>query len=167
MLQSASSAYSIFAFAAQTLDLWKSLYSITNAVDFYSGKDIIRHFCELKRSLSLSLCGRPTIIPSYFDNGKRTEKVIYCQSGLAPSSPNNHGIMERCIATDPASSCGYPNKKADLFLDLTDSKEEYKPYKWGATASYYASHTKAKLPTRKSVPRSSRQSDHTKTSWPW
>ena len=28
---------------------------------------------------------------------------------------------------------------------------------------YYASHTKTMLPTRKSVPRSSRQSDHTKT----
>ena len=45
------------------------------------------------------------------------------------------------------------------------SKEEYKPWKWGATARYYASHTKTMLPTRKSVPRSSRQSDHTKTSW--
>ena len=40
------------------------------------------------------------------------------------------------------------------------SKEEYKPRKWGATAGYYASHTKTMLPTRKSVPRSSRQSDH-------
>ena len=46
------------------------------------------------------------------------------------------------------------------------SKEEYKPWKWGATARYYASHTKAMLPTRKSVPRSSRQLDHMKTSWP-
>ena len=46
------------------------------------------------------------------------------------------------------------------------SKEEYRPRKWGATARYYASHTKTMLPTRKSVPRSSRQLDHTKTSWP-
>ena len=45
------------------------------------------------------------------------------------------------------------------------SKEEYKLWKWGATARYYASHTKTMLPTRKSVPRSSRQLDHTKTSW--
>ena len=44
------------------------------------------------------------------------------------------------------------------------SKEEYKLWKWGAMARYYASHTKTMLPTRKSVPRSSRQSDHTKTS---
>ena len=43
------------------------------------------------------------------------------------------------------------------------SKEEYKPWKWGATERYYASHTKTMLPTRRSVPRSSRQSDHTKT----
>ena len=43
------------------------------------------------------------------------------------------------------------------------SKEEYKPWKRGATARYYASHTKTRLPTRKSMPRSSRQSDHTKT----
>ena len=45
------------------------------------------------------------------------------------------------------------------------SKEEYKPWKWGATARYYTSHTKTMLPTRMSVPRSSRQLDHTKTSW--
>ena len=41
------------------------------------------------------------------------------------------------------------------------SKEECKSWKWGATARYYASHTKTILPTRKSVPRSNRQSDHT------
>ena len=45
------------------------------------------------------------------------------------------------------------------------SKGTYMPWKWGATAGYYASHTKTMLPTRKSVPKSSRQSDHTKTSW--
>ena len=33
-----------------------------------------------------------------------------------------------------------------------------------AAARYHASHTKTMLPTRKSVPRSNRQSDHTKTS---
>ena len=35
------------------------------------------------------------------------------------------------------------------------SKEEYKPRKWGATATYHASHIKTMLPTKKSVPRSS------------
>ena len=45
------------------------------------------------------------------------------------------------------------------------SQEEFKPLKWGATAKYYTSHIKTMLPTRKSVPRSSRQFDHTKTSW--
>ena len=35
-----------------------------------------------------------------------------------------------------------------------------------ATARYSASHTKTMLATRKSVQRSSRQSDHMKTSWP-
>ena len=43
------------------------------------------------------------------------------------------------------------------------SKEEYKPWKWGTTARYYTSHTKTMLPTRKSLLRSSRQVDHTKT----
>ena len=42
------------------------------------------------------------------------------------------------------------------------SKEEYKPWKWGATARYYTSHTKTMLPMRKSMPRSCRQLDHTK-----
>ena len=46
------------------------------------------------------------------------------------------------------------------------SKEEYKPQKWGATGRCYTSHTKTMLPTRKSVPRSSRQLDHMKTCWP-
>ena len=46
------------------------------------------------------------------------------------------------------------------------SNEEYVPWKWGATARYYASHAKTMLPMRKSMPRSSSQSDHTKTSWP-
>ena len=43
-------------------------------------------------------------------------------------------------------------------------KKEYKPWKRGATARYYASHTKTMLPTRKYVPRSSRQLDHMKIS---
>ena len=43
------------------------------------------------------------------------------------------------------------------------SKEEYKPWKWGATARYYKPHTKTMLLTGKSMPRSSRQLDHTKT----
>ena len=38
-------------------------------------------------------------------------------------------------------------------------------WKWGAIARYYTSHTKTMLPMRKSVPRSSWQSDHTKTAW--
>ena len=44
------------------------------------------------------------------------------------------------------------------------SKEKYKPLNWGTTARCYTSRTKTILPTRKSVPRSSRQLDHTKTS---
>ena len=43
------------------------------------------------------------------------------------------------------------------------SKEEYKPWKRGAAARYYASPRETMLPT-KSVLRSSRQLDHTKTS---
>ena len=46
------------------------------------------------------------------------------------------------------------------------SKEEYKLWKWGSTTRYYASRTKTMLPTSKAMPRSSRQLDHTKTSWP-
>ena len=38
-------------------------------------------------------------------------------------------------------------------------KEEYKPWKWGATAGYHATHTQTMLPTRKSVLRSCRQLD--------
>ena len=42
-------------------------------------------------------------------------------------------------------------------------KEEYEQWKWGATARYYASHTKTMLPTRKSVHRTIRRPpDHRK-----
>ena len=45
-------------------------------------------------------------------------------------------------------------------------KKEWKLWKWSATARYYTSLTKTMLPMWKSMPRSSRQSDHMKTSWP-
>ena len=48
--------------------------------------------------------------------------------------------------------------------ELQPSKNTFYPQFKDATARYYASHTKTMLPTRKSMPRSSRQSDHTKTS---
>ena len=34
-------------------------------------------------------------------------------------------------------------------LSQQNSKEEYKPWKWGVTATHYASHAKIMLPTRK------------------
>ena len=45
-------------------------------------------------------------------------------------------------------------------LSQQSCREEYEPWKWGATARYYTSHTKTMLPTRKYVPRSSRQLSH-------
>ena len=41
-------------------------------------------------------------------------------------------------------------------------KEEYKSWRGDATTRYNTSHTKTMLPTRKSMPRSSRQLDHTR-----
>ena len=52
----------------------------------------------------------------------------------------------------------------ESWTPTTQYKEKYKPWKCSTTARYYGSHTKTMLPMRKSVPRSSRQSDHTKTS---
>ena len=68
-----------------------------------------------------------------------------------------------CTPLSHPSSCMLVNRGPSQH----SSKEEYKPWKWGATARYYAaaSHIKTMLPTS-NVPRSSRQSDHTKTSWP-
>ena len=57
---------------------------------------------------------------------------------------------------------------APIFLYACESLAELQrrmPWKWGATARYYASRIEATLPTRKSVPRSSWQSNHTQT-WP-
>ena len=68
-----------------------------------------------------------------------------------------------CAPLSHSSSCRLVNHGPSQ----QSSIEEYKPWKWGATARYYASHTKTLFPTRKSVPRSSRQSDHTKTPWPY
>ena len=64
-----------------------------------------------------------------------------------------------CAPLSHSSSCMLVNHGPSQ----QSSEEEYKLWKWGATARYYTSHTKTMLPTRKSVPRSSRQLDHTKT----
>ena len=69
---------------------------------------------------------------------------------------------DRCTPLLHPSSCMLVNHGPSQ----QSSKEEYKPWKWGATARYYTSHTKTMIQTRKSVPRSSGQLDHTKTSWP-
>ena len=66
-----------------------------------------------------------------------------------------------CVPLSHPSSCMLVNHGHSQ----QSSKEEYKPWKWGATARYYTSHTKTMLPMRKSVPRSSSQLDHMKTSW--
>ena len=67
---------------------------------------------------------------------------------------------DRCAPLSNPSSCMLVNHGPSK----QSSKEEYKPWKWGATARCYTSHTKTTLPTRKFVPRSIRQLDHTKTS---
>ena len=66
-----------------------------------------------------------------------------------------------CAPLSHSSSCMLVNHGPSQ----QSSKEEYKPWKLGATTRYYTSHTKTMLPTRKSIPRSSRQLDHLKTSW--
>ena len=53
-----------------------------------------------------------------------------------------------CAPLSHPSSCMLVNNRPSQM----SSEEEYKPWIWGATARYYASHTKTMLPTRKSVP---------------
>ena len=66
-----------------------------------------------------------------------------------------------CTPLSHPSSCMLVNHEP-----LQKSFKEYKLWKRGVIARCYASHTKTMLPTRKSMPRSSRQLDHTQTSWP-
>ena len=79
------------------------------------------------------------------------------------------GELQACPFSDvvfpplPLSALSSSPFHCALHLHSKSSKEEYKLWKWGAAARYYTSHTKTMLPTRKSVPRFSRQSDHTKT----
>ena len=87
------------------------------------------------------------------------------QSGLAKTMTGVFLSVPRydwCAPLSHPCSCMLVNHRPSQ----QSSKEEYKAWKWGYTARYYTSHTKIILPTRKSVPRSSRQSDHTETSWP-
>ena len=56
-----------------------------------------------------------------------------------------------CAPLSYPSSCMFVNHGPSQ-----KSCKEYEPWKWGATARCYAFHTKTMLPTRKSVPRSSR-----------
>ena len=67
-----------------------------------------------------------------------------------------------CTPLSHPSSCMLVNHGSSQ----QSCKEEYKPWKWGATSRYYASHAKTMLPARKSMPRSSRQWGHMKT-WPF
>ena len=53
----------------------------------------------------------------------------------------------------------------DSWILTAEFQRKIQAMEMRATARYYTSHTKTMLPTRKSVPRSSRQFDHTKT-WP-
>ena len=53
-----------------------------------------------------------------------------------------------CAPVSHPSSCMLVNHGPSQ----QSSIEEYKPWKWDATARYFTSHTKTMLPTRKSVP---------------
>ena len=76
--------------------------------------------------------------------------------------PTGSQFQGWCAPLSHSSSCMLVNHG----LLQQSCKEEYKSWKWGAPARYYASYSKTMLPTRKSLPRSRRQSDHTKNSWP-
>ena len=65
--------------------------------------------------------------------------------------------LMRCLVT---SIFLYACESWTLTAEL---QRRIQPWKWGAIARYYSSPIKTMLPTRKSVPRSSRQSDHTRT----
>ena len=58
------------------------------------------------------------------------------------------------------------NVSSCMLVIMDPHSRASKPWKWSATTRYYTSHTKTTLPTRKSVPRFSRQLDHMKTAWP-
>ena len=80
----------------------------------------------------------------------------------------DHACPDSCTCHGLAYSC--PHLSSCMLVNhgpsQQSSKEEYKPLKWGATARHYAPHTKTMLSMTKSVPRASRQSDYTKSSWP-
>ena len=82
-----------------------------------------------------------------------------------------HGCPQSCMSNPIEGPLEVCEDMVEVLLVLeiflTESiKEEYEPWKRGGTARYYASPTKIMLATRKSVPRSSRQFDRTKTSSP-
>ena len=85
-------------------------------------------------------------------------KPVWNDRSISLSSKKKY---DWCAPLSQSSSCMLQNHG----LSQQSSKEQHKPWKWGATARYYASHIKTILPTTTSVPRSSGQSDHTKT-WP-
>ena len=86
---------------------------------------------------------------------------IWCVNSHARIAFSCSNLHDWCPPSSYPSSCVLVNHRPSQ----QSSKEEYKSWKWGTIASYYASHTKTILPTRTSVPISSRQLDHTKTSW--
>ena len=69
------------------------------------------------------------------------------KSGLWGNALSYHPC-KWCAPFSHTSFCVHVNHG----LSQQSSKEDYKPWKWGATARYYTSHTRTMLPMRKSVP---------------
>ena len=117
---------------------------------------------KLNQILATTTVSRNSSSNTY--NGKWTETVKLDHNCRVTKTKHQRWYIKRNHETWKHLSCNHDNQHA---CRKQKSKEEYKPWKWGATARYYTSHTKAVLPVRKFMPRPSRQSDHTKTSWPW
>ena len=123
-----------FGFRFNTFFLWWFIF-----ITFYRlGSDLTR-FC---------ICG--SALTRFCACGSDNTSIDKVETSLERQEYFSVPRYDWCAPLSHPSSCMLVNHGPSQ----QSSKEEYKPWKWGATARYYTSHTKTMLPTRKSVPNS-------------
>ena len=104
-------------------------------------------FCFLKASLLFKITdegSKPVILSRI---AQTTAALIRLRPVSIDKSISSAPRYDWCAPLSHPSSCILVNHGPSQ----QSSNEEYKPWKWGATARYYTSHTKTMLPMRKSV----------------
>ena len=135
---------------------WSSSFRVCGKTNQQQPLCFLWHWLEIKGVISVWssllvilltwVCCKLAVGVNIFCLGVMTRWNQFGMTGVFLSGPR----YDWCAPLSHPCSCMFVNHG----LSQRSPKEEYKPWKWGATARYCASHTKTMLPTSNSVPRS-------------